>query len=263
MKKFPHWMVLLLFGSATLLQCTDYGERSRLDKNQLTGSPQEKSATRGRVTSAQSGFTIKPNVLYYTMTLNGTPGMLFINWGDGSNTQPFVLDGISAAASHGYAGPGDYEINITGDIDQVTSFESYYGDGEVSDVDLSGLTALTQISMGFMNGPSVIDLSKNTQLSIVHLVRIAQLKQVLLPLNTILRFIDVGGPNQMTTTDIDNVIDQVYTGALANQTTIGRFFLNGKSSPGSGAVGPPSPTGWAKLGDLQNNYGWEIQPEVE
>jgi hypothetical protein len=258
MKQSFFWMVLLFLGTTALQQCTDDGNLARRENTPSTAEPHEKDFQKGRI-GAQPVFTIKPAALNYTMWLNGQSGTLYIDWGDGSS-EPFMLDGMAAAAKHSYAAPGDYEIHVTGDIDKIGYFSSYYDEGAVTGVDVSGLTALTVIEMGFMNGPTAIDLSKNTLLTAINMPRVAQLKQVALAPQTVINYIEVGGPNQMATADIDALIDQVHAGATSNSTMNGLFFLNGRSFPDSGAVGPPSPAGWAKLRDLQDNYGWDIQP---
>jgi len=257
MKQSFFWMVLLFLGTAALQQCTDDSHMARPQKTQTVARTGDQDNPGGRVVT-QPAFTIKPAVLNYTMTLNGQSAALSIDWGD-SSVEPLMLEGYTIV-THGYATPGDYEIKVTGDIDRIVYFSTYYDDGAVTGVDVSGLTALTEMAMGFMDGPSVIDLSKNTQLVTINMPRVTQLKQVILAPQPVIRYLEVGGPNQMTTADIDALIDQVHTGATAHSTQDGLFFLNGRSYPDSGAVGPPSPAGWAKLADLRDSYNWEIQP---
>jgi hypothetical protein len=99
MKKFHHWMVLLLCGSAAFLQCTDSDENASLEKVQLTFSLAEVDAAGGRALA-----DVEPDVLLLSLESSSGTSLFedkpvaLLRMGDSFVTEPVAL------------GPGGYRI---------------------------------------------------------------------------------------------------------------------------------------------------------
>jgi hypothetical protein len=200
-------------------------------------------------------FTIHPAETTYSMRLMGDPGTLNIDWGDGTR-ESFILR-QDTLATHTYYSPACCAINITGDLDKIRYVHADHSN--INNINVQGLSTLGEIRLGYMQGPSVIDFTHNVTLFAIFMPAVSRLKQVILPPASIFQayFIDVSGPNQISTADVDNLIDQVYV--QASRPVAGSLILNNALFPDE-FVGPPSPSGMDKLRALRDVYYWYILP---
>jgi len=204
-------------------------------------------------------FTIHPASSSYSMRLMGKPGTLNIDWGDGT-LEHFILrpDSIKLA-THTYTfGPGCCPVNVTGDIDKILLLNADYSD--INDINVQGLSGLIDIRLGHMQGPGVVDFTHNFNLYILFMPDVSRLKQVILPPASIFDayLIDITGPNQITTSQVDALIEQAYL--QVKPPVAGSLMLN--TAPFSNEfVGPPSPAGMDKLRALHDTYHWYITPD--
>ena len=202
-------------------------------------------------------FTIKTaNVDAFEMLLEGS-GSISIDWGDGTVESGTL--GTNTFFGHEYTGSDVYYITVTGDIDNITEFYSYYGNGRATEVNFDHLTGMTSLRFGLTTGPAVLDLTHNVNLTFINIANLPELEQLILPPTHNISFILVDGPNLLNTADIDYIVNSIHTNALANNTHDGVFGLSenwaGENEP---LIGPPSPAALAQLVQLRDVYGWEI-----
>ncbi|HEY5747771.1 MAG TPA: PKD domain-containing protein [Chryseolinea sp.] len=213
-------------------------------------------------------FTIQPFLgesLTFQADLTGTPHeAVDVYWGDGASDHlVFNPDtGGGAGFSHTYATPGDYTIAITGALDAVNGFHTAYGLGAIEAIDFQALPNLQSLTIVLTHGPETLDLTQNPEISFVHLEGVPELKHVLLPDLNHVSFIDIDGPNQISTADVDAIIEKIHSAATVLNTLDGRFELDQSwMIPTNIMVGPPSPASVDMLQDLRNNYNWTILPD--
>ncbi len=185
-----------------------------------------------------------------------------IDWGEGS-TETVVLAG-DTYITHSYPSAGNYPVTITGDLDKITYFYSFYGQGMVDAINFQHLTALQEIRFGLTRGPRVLDLSHNTKLQFALLAGLSDMETLYLPQDHELRDLLVSGPNKITTAGIDAIIRNLYRNAANKNITNGSFGPSASWAQEEGdesLVGPPSADGMATLKLLKDNYGWSVYPD--
>ena len=195
-------------------------------------------------------FTIHPASSPFALRLFGNPGTLNIDWGDG-HQESFTMSADSfRTLTHTYWSAGCCPVNITGDLDKVLVVDATANN--IDAIDVQGLSSLVEIRLGYIPGPAIIDLTHNYKAYIVLAPHVNRLKRVILPPVSYFQsyIIDITGPNQMTTADIDALIDQAYR--YVSRPVAGDFIYPD--------TGPPSPAGFAKLRLLRDNYFWQILP---
>ena len=185
-----------------------------------------------------------------------------IDWGEG-NSETVALGG-DTYITHSYATGGNYPITITGDLDKITYFYSFYGQGMVDAINFRHLTALQEIRFGLTRGPRVLDLSHNPKLQSALLAGLGDMEVLHLPEDHALRDVMISGPNKITTAGIDAIIHNLYRNAVNKNITGGSFALSASWAQDEGddsLVGPPTADGLATLKLLKDNYGWTISPD--
>ena len=209
-----------------------------------------------KITLVPAIFTIKPIVVdlfgAFRMILAGQVGNLSVDWGDGASDNYVLNDGVGL--EHQYTETGDYEINITGDLDKIT----YLYGGSMKSVNLQGLTSLREIRMGLTSGPTVMDFSHNKLIDFILMPAVPELKTIILPENGVLRYLDITGPNQMTPADLDAVIDQMPPVPVPDHSFGHIIIMYKQINILDEMIGPPSPAALQRLRDL----GWAIKPSL-
>ncbi|UII30797.1 hypothetical protein LVD17_21110 [Fulvivirga ulvae] len=200
----------------------------------------------------------------FSISLNGDSGHLNIDFGDGTSTTHALSNDVTQSEiQHSYSSEGNFLITITGDIHLIEQFYSYYNGGMVDEIDFSGLTSLSDLSLGLTRGPSSVDLSHCEKLKHVNMAGIPQLEELILPDINFINNIMVSGPNLLNTTDIDDIVDKVYQNAVLNDEMNGYFIYSLIWYNETGApIGPPSGSSLAKLAELRDLYGWNILPAL-
>jgi len=199
----------------------------------------------------------------FHITLGGPPNKIRVDWGDGS-VDTYVTPETTSSLEHSYPSVGDYRITITGDLDHVTDFYSFYGQGDVSEIDLRGLQNLKEIRFGLSSGPKILNLTHNTKIESLMLTGLRNLEQLLLPSVNHISYLDLTGPNHIETAAVDAIILKIYHAVEANNTRDGAILLLTNFMPpvSDGLVGSPSPSSILKLTELRDNYGWFINPPL-
>ena len=198
---------------------------------------------------------------YFQVSISGDSGSINVDWGDGSNTV-YSIDRYERVLSHAYAVSGNFPITVTGDLDKIKSFNSFYGQGRMDAIDVRGLTNLQSIDIGLTHGPKLIDLTYNTRLETIFMPNVQQLEHLLLPVGLLIQLIDISGPNQLTSVEVDKIISKVHESVVQHNKTGGRFTLAETWYPETNVmVGPPSVASLIKLRALRDIYQWEITPD--
>ncbi len=202
-------------------------------------------------------MTFTTSVFHYYMSIEGTTD-LTVDWGDGTiQTGP----GEFGSYEHDYADTVPHNVVITGALEQITYYYSYYGDGALDSLNVVHLVNLEEMRIGLGLGPAVIDLTNNPKIKHVDVTGLRELHQLLLPSDHHIRHLAISGPNGMSITHINELIDDIYEKAVLYNITEGRFEATDLWYQPTGPLGPPSPDRIAKLEDLRDNYLWSLAIE--
>lgn len=185
-----------------------------------------------------------------------------IDWGDGS-TGSFDLSQYMNIV-HPYASAGNYSIAITGNIDKITSFSSYYGYAMVDAFDFSRLSDLREFDFGLTRSPAAIDLRQNGKLESLELIGLDNLRAVYLPESHQLHYLSFTGPNKISTEAADALINNLYRNTAAKNITNGVCSLAAlwyQEEGDEALAGPPSASSMASLKTMKESYGWTIFPD--
>jgi hypothetical protein len=260
---FNIFLALMILG--IFQQCIDADLKPN---TQLAGSKSLIAASK-RLNTVGHAFTLQPSVLEdYTFGLGTTSpsARISIAWGDGTVT-PVTITSSYQDIEHTYTYAGsyfDYTMRITGDLNKITFFSSYYGSAQFTSIDFKALTKLEEISIGLTPAPSIIDLSHNHKLVKISLIDLEDVQSIILPRTHNLSWVDLFGLD-LTTADVDGVIDNIYKNTLSKKITNGTFGLavdEGDENAEGAMMGPPSTSSLRKLRELQDSYGWTIHPAL-
>ena len=260
---FNIFVALVILG--IVQQCIDADLKPN---TQLAGSKSLIGASKPPSTVGRN-FTLQPSVLDEYMFGLGTTSpsaRIIIAWGDGEVT-PLTITASYQDVGHTYTYRGqyfDYIMRITGDLNKITFFSSYYGNAQFTTIDIKALTKLEEISIGLTPAPSVIDLSHNHKLVKISLIDLEDVQSIILPGTHNLSWVDLFGLD-LTTADVDGVIDNIYKNTVSKKITNGTFGLavdDGDENVQNAMMGPPSASSLRKLRELQDSYGWTIHPAL-
>ena len=137
---------------------------------------------------------------------------LSINWGDGSPAEMFS----GGEVYHYYPPVGNFPVVVTGDLDKINSFYSFYGQGMVDAIDFRHLTSMVDIAFGLTRSPAVIDLSYNSKLYFLNMTGLENTQRIILPENHVIQYVAIDGPNMMTTETVDAFIENLYNNSVRN-----------------------------------------------
>ncbi|MBT1706068.1 hypothetical protein [Chryseosolibacter indicus] len=150
---------------------------------------------------------------------------------------------------------GYHEVTITGDIDKITTIESFSYNGGIETVEgLQYVTSLQRFSPGgYFNDD--LDLSYNTQLSDLDLFWVRLPNWFTLPENHQIRSFSLeafGNPDAhlITREEFDIIVNNIHHNAIEKNITGGRFY----ASP----IEEISTSAHNKLIELRDTYGWNI-----
>lgn len=221
------------------------------------------------IISLKPAFTMAAVIEYtgpewpFNFYLDGKDGtLLTVNWGDGA-IESYTLAGYHTECSHIYANVGSYPIDLTGQLENITYFYSFYGGSVFSEISFKRLPNLSEIRYGLTAGPAVVDLRFNQKLEFAMLSNLMDMETLLLPNRHSLTYIDICGPNKLTTADVDAIIDNIYRNVIRQNIRDGGIGLHATWYADEGdysLVGPPSAESMIKLQYLIDNYGWDYYP---
>jgi hypothetical protein len=257
-------ITVMLLAAGSFQTCQDLAFESVESQVDYTTKAQAKFA------NAQQVFTISAIVTsenepfnQFLVYIRGTRGSITVNWGDGTSND-YALSGAEFEVVKAYAASGRYQVSITGDVKNITHFQSSYGQGLFDEINLKPLTGLQSLRVSNVPGPVVMDVSGAKNLEDFTVTDITNLTEIQLPKKHALWAVSVSGDTNLTAATVDALINSVYQAAVKKR--IWGFFhlLKYPYDEGGNAemVGPPSATSIAQLTELQNVYGWEILPEM-
>lgn len=186
---------------------------------------------------------------------------VMIDWGDGFTE---AYEGGYAEIYHEYETAGHYFVSVTGELDKITRFSSYYGQGPLKNIDLRHLTQLEDFRNGWndhLAAPAIIDFTHNSRLKYLDVSVSESLERLILPAEHELQDVLIFGPNKLTEEAVDYIVGSVYESAIADNREAGGFFLQYMSDESSRV--PISATSLAKLKELKTNYNWQIVPDPD
>jgi hypothetical protein len=200
----------------------------------------EISATAG-TTTIVSDNTVTLTTGY---TFTGTNGaVISVDWGDG-NIENIVLSNIAASYPHTYAVAGTYNIEISGQVDQITNLDG--AGGTFTDLSFVGTYSLL----------TVISFTVNTITSVTLLPTMTTIDTLLLGSN-LLTTIDLTGlvnlgyvdlsDNALTETAVDYILAFLDTNGLS----AGQCYLD------LGTNATPSAAGLTSKSNLEGK-GWTV-----
>jgi hypothetical protein len=207
------------------------------------------------------GIDVYSFTLYLGAVQEGAP--IHIDWGDGES-ETTALSSEWTTLYHEFPGSGNYRICITGALDQIRLFDSYYGMGMMDDVDFTHLTALEEIGFGLSRSPRVLDFTSNSKLKTLDLAGLRQLERIILPADHRITFIAFEGENKMTTASVDAVVANLYTNIVRNSTMSGLLIWAGnwiREEDDDTILGPPSATALAQAKVMKEQYKWSLSPD--
>jgi hypothetical protein len=189
--------------------------------------------------------------VYYVFRQNTDSVNLSIDWGDGTSGH---------ALEHVYEKGRSYYVSITGDLTAIKELSFFYDDSRFNQIDLRHLTELRHFDSGYMGmGPVVLDFNDNKKLESIGASYMPDLAHILLPPGLKLRYVNISGPNKLTSSDVDHIISYTYGSAVSNNLRDGFFgILNILTSE---LTGPPSSASLEKLETLRDDYGWTLYPD--
>ena len=128
--------------------------------------------------------------------LDGTAGAnITVDWGDGTST-PYTFGSSSLFLDHNYTTTRNF-VTITGNINMITSFYAFYGDGMIDRINLDYVTELNELRMGLTRSPRTIDLTHNPKIATLWNPNLDNTRTILLP--TINKIITVDVPSPQST----------------------------------------------------------------
>jgi hypothetical protein len=260
--------ITILIAALVLIQCSE--EEIQLTKKELTADISSAKSS----SNSSNAFTIGAMPMHdwdgenpgydYSFYMIGT-GSITINWGDGTSTTHQFTDSWNYFL-HGYSTPDNRTITITGDLGNITYFESFYGTGAFNAIDFKRLTNLKDVQIGLTESSRRLDFSHNSKLQSIFLAGMQDLDGLRLPKQHDIRSISLDGPFNFDTNDVDRIIDNIHHNAFAKNLTGGYFTLPATWYHDEGdtsMIGPPSPAAIEKLRALQNTLGWTIYPALD
>ncbi|GAA5042114.1 hypothetical protein GCM10011506_44700 [Marivirga lumbricoides] len=187
------------------------------------------------------------------------PDNIIIDWGDG------VIDSLSGTdidghLEHTYEKTKRHFVSVTGDIDRVEEFYSYYGQGKLAEINLKNLPSLKDFRYGY-NGhegtfPLIMDFTHNTQLRLLDLAGNYNLDKIIISETNSLLNISLFSLENISTQDLDQFVDALYSSVVANNRREGYISIAIEDGDEIVVTGPPSQTALAKFRIMRDQYDW-------
>lgn len=197
----------------------------------------------------------------------GFQGDILIDWGDG------VFENSSTSGNdiykdfyHKYDKEGFYFVSVTGDIQNLKSFYSFYSSGPIYEINLKNLPELIDFSLGFLGGlsnPKEVDFSYNHKLQSINMANNWYLEKIIIPENNVITSLSIPGPNQINTSTLEQIVSKIYESAIQNNRQEGYIGLSIEGEDNLPVTGPPSEYTLVQLRYLKKNLNWYIYPDPE
>jgi hypothetical protein len=201
----------------------------------------------------------EPPVSRFSMIIGADEAAdITVDFGNGAVQDYFIPAGSKIEVLLEMATGSSYIIQVSGEIDKITSFEPYW-DSDMNKIDFTNLINLQEI----FNGPygsieiPTVDLTNNHKLEVASIGG-SRVDTLLLPTDHFLRDFAISGSPHLSGAEIDDLIDNIYSNTVDRNITNGTFYnisLTGEMQ------GPLSEESLAKLRTLRDVYGWVIFPD--
>ncbi len=192
----------------------------------------------------------------FEINLSSPGANISVDWGDGTSTD-YNITGEFIPVRHVYPASRKYFVSITGDINEITYFNSFYGFGMIDKINFMHLTKLSEIRIGATRGPRVIDLSFNSRIERVLIYEIPQLQDIKLPNNNKITDLTIqvnpAFPNLIPVNVLNSVIHSIFTSTFQHQQS-GHLVLDISADE-------LSPQAIFELLALKNDFDWSVTPD--
>jgi hypothetical protein len=194
---------------------------------------------------------------FWVGTHASLPGATFtIHWGDGSE-EVYTINGFEVFI-HVYASHGRYPVTVTGDLAAIRQLGLPFDYGAADNISLLHLPGLEDLSVAYSQGSDALDVSHNPNLQLLS-IAYSSVRHVDISHNPKLRMLDVTGDTVLSVPALNQLISDLHSHAVNQQTQQGEFYL--ETSYDSGEIlGPPSPEAMAMLVYLSQDLGWTVRP---
>lgn len=189
-------------------------------------------------------------------------GEIKVNWGDGQIETITSSTNNRLAINHKFGDKKHYFVSVSGEIDKIKEFISFYGIGPIKEIHLSNLPNLESFLNGYTGvnmSPRVLDFSHNPKLNFIELSNNSSIEKIILKDNNKVDHISLGDNYQMTTASLDEIINPIYNSVIESSRMDGLINLANFPDAEEPTVGPPSAGAWTKLAVLENDYNWTIR----
>ncbi len=193
----------------------------------------------------------------YEFRLNDEVKDMFIDWGDGV-VEPITLS-IFGSLEHFYNdGHLLHFVSVYGDLNSITSVESYYGYGATTEISLVNLPNLQVFAAAETQSPVYVDFRHNPLIEVISLAY-SDVRSFDLPDGARLRIVDVVANTGMSEASLNAAIRAAYLGQLERGYT-GSLYLSVIPGGGGGFVAPVTEESLAMVRELRDWYGWTVWP---
>jgi hypothetical protein len=193
----------------------------------------------------------------YEFRLNDGVKDLFIDWGDGV-VEPITLS-IFGSLEHFYDdGHLLHFVSVYGDLNSITSVESYYGYGATTEISLVNLPNLQVFAAAETQSPVYVDFRHNPLIEVISLPY-SDVRSFDLPDGARLRIVDVVANTGTSAASLNAAIRAAYLGQLERGYT-GSLYLSVIPGGGGGFVTPVTEESLAMVRELRDWYGWTVWP---
>jgi hypothetical protein len=215
----------------------------------------ETSSNRNLKNSLSASISVWDPEVYFEVS--GADGAsINVNWGDGTS-ETVTLATENVITFHTYPSAGWYSVSITGDLDQITTFDPFLT-AEIKSLNLSRLKNLREIDMTYLT-VDVLDLSRNMKLEAIVGMYSNATGNIILPKHHNIRLIEFAGDG-FSTAEVDAIIESVYNNAVKKGILNGEIALSSPEVEFPEFAGPPSPASMEMLIKLRDEYGWMVFP---
>jgi len=185
-------------------------------------------------------------------------GNVTIDWGDGTLEEIDLALDCCRERDHVYPTAGERFISVSGDLEIIENLSIEY-DNPIRSISLKHLTGLQDVSIVATNTPETIDISYNTKLETAAF-GMTWITSLDVSKNTHLKNLFLVYMTNFSSDSMNQIIANLYGNASEQNIMAGWITL---VDVNGGPIGPLTPESIQKLHQLQDVYGWTIEPSLE
>jgi len=212
-------------------------------------------------TIVTSPFFIEDQYRFAFRLANNNPtleGTVTIDWGDGTLEEIDLAFDCCRERDHVYPAGGERFISVSGNLDIIESLSIEY-DNPIRAISVKHLTELKDVSIVATNTPATIDITHNTKLETAAF-GMTWITSLDVSKNTHLKNLFLVYMTNFSSASMNQIIADMYQHASERNTMAGWITL---VDVNGGPIGPLTPESIQKLHQLQDVYGWTIEPSLE